>query len=80
MPVIIDTPLGRLDSQHRSDFGERHLPCGAKQVTVLSSGEEVNGQYWDLIKPNVNAVYTLVYDEAQHGSSIQSGYFGGQQV
>ena len=80
MPVIIDTPLGRLDSQHRTNFVERYLPYASKQVIVLSTDEEVNGKYWDLIKPNVNAVYTLVYDEAQHGSSIQSGYFGGQQV
>lgn len=80
MPVIIDTPLGRLDSQHRKNFVERYLPFASKQVIVLSTDEEVNGKYWDLIKPNVNAVYTLVYDEAQHGSSIQSGYFGGQQV
>ena len=78
MPVVIDTPLGRLDSQHRQHFVEGYLPYASKQVVVLSTDEEINGRYLDLIVPYVNKAYTLVYDEETRSSTIVSGYFGGE--
>ena len=80
MPVIVDTPLGRLDSQHRTSFVERYLPYAAQQVIVLSTDEEINGRYFELIRPRVNAVYTLVYDDEAKSTSISEGYFGGETV
>ena len=78
LPVIIDTPMARLDSEHRSNFINRYLPNASSQVIVLSTDEEINGKYLDDIKEYVNTSYLLVYDEADKSSSIQSGYFGGQ--
>lgn len=79
MPVVIDTPLGRLDSKHRTNFVEGYLPHAGKQVVVLSTDEEINGRYLDSIRPFVNAFYTLVYDEEKRASHIQPGYFGGDR-
>ncbi len=78
MPVIIDTPLGRLDSHHRQNFVEGYLPYASKQVVVLSTDEEINGRYLSLITPYVNKAYTLVYNEDTRSSSIINGYFGGE--
>lgn len=75
MPVIIDTPLGRLDSNHRTNFVERYLPFAAQQVIVLSTDEEINGHYWELIQSHVNAAYTLIYNDKTHSTEIVSGYF-----
>ena len=80
MPVVIDTPLGRLDSKHRQNYVEGYLPSAGKQVIVLSTDEEINGRYLDAIKPHVNAYYTLVYDEQDRSSTIQPGYFGGERA
>lgn len=80
MPVIIDTPLGRLDSQHRINFVEGYLPFAGKQVIVLSTDEEINGRYLDLVKPYINSTYTLVYDEVQRSTSVVKGYFGGEVI
>jgi DNA sulfur modification protein DndD len=77
MPVIVDTPLGRLDSNHRANFLKRYLPHASKQVVVLSTDEEINGKYYDMIKPYTNDVYTLIYNEEEKSSSIIHGYFGG---
>lgn len=77
LPVIIDTPMARLDSSHRSNFINRYLPNASSQVIVLSTDEEINGKYLKDIKEYVNAAYTLVYDEEEKCSSIQPGYFGG---
>ena len=78
MPVIIDTPLGRLDSLHRERFVQGYLPHASRQVVVLSTDEEINGRYLKLISPFVNKAYTLVYDEETRSSTIVSGYFGGE--
>lgn len=77
LPVIIDTPMARLDSAHRTNFINRYLPNASSQVIVLSTDEEVYGQYLEDIKSYVNDSYTLIYDDVEKCSSIQLGYFGG---
>ncbi len=80
MPVMIDTPLARLDSRHRQLFVQGYLPHAGRQVVVLSTDEEISGGYLDLIRSRVNSAYTLIYDEATRSSSIAAGYFGGETV
>lgn len=77
LPVIIDTPMARLDSAHRSNFINKYLPNASSQVIVLSTDEEINGKYLEDISEYVNSSFTLVYDESQKCSSINPGYFGG---
>jgi len=77
LPVIIDTPMARLDSAHRSNFINKYLPNASSQVIVLSTDEEINGKYLEDIREYVNTSYTLVYDEVEKCSSIKPGYFGG---
>lgn len=78
LPVIIDTPMARLDSAHRSNFINKYLPNASSQVIVLSTDEEINGKYLDDIREYVNTTYTLIYDEVEKCSSIHPGYFGGE--
>lgn len=76
MPVVIDTPMARLDSAHRNNFVERYLPSASNQVIVLSTDEEIYGKYLDIVKPYVTACYTLLFDDIAQSSSITLGYFG----
>lgn len=75
-PVIIDTPMARLDSSHRANFVTKYLPAASSQVVVLSTDEEINGRYLDLIRDNVVDYYTLLYREEEQCTSIVHGYFG----
>ena len=75
-PVIIDTPMARLDSSHRVNFVTKYLPAASSQVMVLSTDEEINGRYLDLIRENVVNYYTLQYCEEEQSTSIVHGYFG----
>ena len=77
LPMIIDTPMARLDSAHRSNFINKYLPNASSQVIVLSTDEEIGGKYLEDIKDYVNTAYTLVYDETEKCSHIYPGYFGG---
>lgn len=76
MPVVIDTPMARLDSAHRNNFVEKYLPNASEQVIVLSTDEEIYGKYLRIVKPYINASYTLLYDDTTQSSSITLGYFG----
>lgn len=78
LPVIIDTPMARLDSAHRSNFINKYLPNASSQVIVLSTDEEINGKYLDDIKAYVNKAYTLIYNDSEKCSTIEPGYFGGE--
>lgn len=75
-PVVIDTPMARLDSSHRANFVTKYLPAASSQVLVLSTDEEVNGRYLDLIRDHVVDYYTLLYREEERCTSIIHGYFG----
>lgn len=74
-PVVIDTPMARLDSSNRANFVTKYLSAASSQVVVLSTDEEINGRYLDMIRGNVADYYTLLYNEDAQCTSIVSGYF-----
>lgn len=76
-PVVIDTPMARLDSSHRANFVTSYLPSASSQVMVLSTDEEIYGRYLDMIRENVVAYFTLHYQEEDQCTSIINGYFEG---
>ena len=76
-PVVIDTPMARLDSSHRANFVTSYLPSASSQVMVLSTDEEIYGRYLDMIRENVAAYFTLHYQEEDQCTSIVNGYFEG---
>ncbi len=74
-PVVIDTPMARLDSSHRTNFVTKYLPAASSQVMVLSTDEEIYGRYLDMVRENVVDYYTLLYREEEQCTSIVQGYF-----
>jgi DNA sulfur modification protein DndD len=74
LPTVIDTPLGRLDSQHRTHLIERYFPRASHQVILLSTDEEIYGEYYDALEGSVGRTYHLVYDEAQRRTVVKDGY------
>ncbi|NLM39742.1 MAG: DNA sulfur modification protein DndD [Firmicutes bacterium] len=77
MPVVIDTPLARLDSSHRYNCVKRYLPHASHQVIVLSTDEEIVGEYLGMLKTNILSKFLLVYDEERRATTIIQGYFSG---
>lgn len=75
LPLIIDTPLGRLDSHHRNHIVENYFPAASHQVVLLSTDEEIVGRYEEMIRPSVGRNYLLSYDEAIGSSKIEPTYF-----
>jgi DNA sulfur modification protein DndD len=75
VPTIIDTPLGRLDSSHRKHLVERYFPSASHQVLLLSTDEEIVGQYHEALTPCISRSYLLKHDEKAGQTRVQEGYF-----
>lgn len=75
LPVIIDTPLGRLDSDHRSLLIANYFPNASHQVIILSTDTEVDEEYFRLLSPHISHAYHLSYDPETESSSASEGYF-----
>lgn len=75
IPTVIDTPLGRLDSSHRTHLVERYFPRASHQVLLLSTDEEIVGSYHEKLKPAVARHYRLDHDESLGRTSMNAGYF-----
>lgn len=79
LPVIIDTPLSRLDSAHRLSLVTVYFPQASEQTIILSTDAEIGERYYSAIKNSVGDEFTLIYDDARHCSTIQRGYFTGEK-
>lgn len=77
LPVIIDTPLSRMDSMHRTTIVSTYFPQASDQTIILSTDTEIDQNYYELIKDSVGDEYTLVYDEETKSTSIKKGYLLG---
>jgi len=74
LPMIIDTPLARLDSIHREKLVENYFPLASHQVIILSTDTEVDVKYYDSLRPNMSHAIRLV-NHPDGWSEAQPGYF-----
>jgi DNA sulfur modification protein DndD len=75
LPVVIDTPLGRLDRDHRSHLVNRYFPHASHQVVILSTDTEVDQAYFRELSPAVSHAYHLRYEAAEARCVVEEGYF-----
>lgn len=75
LPVIIDTPLARLDSHHRANIVKQYLPIAGPQVIVLSTDTEIDRENFGLISDNLAAIYRLEFDARTERTTVREGYF-----
>jgi DNA sulfur modification protein DndD len=75
LPVVIDTPLGRLDSVHRQHLLERYFPHASHQVILLSTDKEIDEPSYAKLKPSIGRAYTLRFDDEAASTTVEPGYF-----
>lgn len=80
LPVIIDTPLSRLDSLHRTALITTYFPNAGEQTIILSTDSEIDAGYYQLMKENIGDEFTLKYDENSKSTSIERGYLIGAKL
>ncbi|MCD6272014.1 MAG: DNA sulfur modification protein DndD [Deltaproteobacteria bacterium] len=75
LPIIIDTPLSRLDSIHRDNIINNYFPNAGKQVIILSTDTEIDNDYYRMLKPHLSGAASLEFDQAQEMTTVKTGYF-----
>ncbi len=75
LPIIIDTPLARLDSDHRRNLIMNYYPHASHQVIILSTDTEVDETLFEDLSPHLSHSYHLDFDEAAGCCRPVEGYF-----
>jgi DNA sulfur modification protein DndD len=75
IPIVIDTPLGRLDSVHRRQLVEEYFPEASHQVILLSTDEEIDEELSTDLADSIAHRYILDYDDKTEFTSVKRGYF-----
>lgn len=80
LPAIIDTPMGRLDAEHRSQLVQRYFPHASHQVIILSTDTEIEVEYFEQLQPSIARAYHLNYSETDRSTHAEEGYFWGRSL
>jgi DNA sulfur modification protein DndD len=77
LPVAIDTPLGRLDSSHRSNLVDKYFPSASHQVILLSTDTEIGEKEVKVLRDSgaIAREYLLKYDSHKRQTTVVDGYF-----
>ena len=75
IPIIIDTPLARLDSKHRDSIIRSYLPTAGHQIIVLSTDTEVDQEYYLELEEYVARAMQLRFDPRSETTTVTPGYF-----
>lgn len=75
IPLVIDTPLGRLDGDHRENLATNYFPYAARQVVILSTDSEFDVELYGKIKGSVSREYVIQFREENESSEVVPGYF-----
>lgn len=73
LPIFIDTPLGRLDEEHRDSITKNYYPALSEQVVLFSTNSEITPKRYRDISANISNAYILHNDGAN--TSLKTGYF-----
>ena len=70
LPLIIDTPLARLDLDHRKAFVEQFLPAIQPQVILIGTDMELADDVIRGLSPHIAHHYQLAYDDVQQATQL----------
>lgn len=66
-PMVVDTPLGRLDSKHRENILKFWTGDKSRQVILLSQDEEIDYHFFKSIQDSVGKTYLLEHVDVGDG-------------
>lgn len=75
LPFLIDTPLARLDEEHRVNLIEKFFPLASHQVAIFSTDSEITFKHYKKLKPYLNRSYAMEFIPEKGQTQKNSGYF-----
>lgn len=75
LPIIIDTPLSRLDSVHRDNIVNSYFPYAAEQIIILSTDTEIDSNYFKALETHLSGAGKLEFSQINELTTFKEGYF-----
>jgi DNA sulfur modification protein DndD len=75
LPIVIDTPLSRLDSVHRDNIVTNYFPNAAAQVVILSTDTEIDNNYFKALETHLSGAGKLEFSQMNELTTFKEGYF-----
>jgi DNA sulfur modification protein DndD len=79
LPIIIDTPLARLDSEHRKKLVKNYFPNASHQVIILSTDTEIGEEYYQYLSKHISHNILLDFKGQDGSTAVKSGYFWSEE-
>lgn len=75
VPVVIDTPLARIDREHQINLLTRYYPNAGDQVIILPTDAELDFEKYQLLKPHVYCEYRLENASGENTEPLREPLF-----
>jgi DNA sulfur modification protein DndD len=75
LPFMIDTPLARLDEDHRKSLVGEFYPTASHQTIILSTDSEINYEHYKELKPYIAKSIVISYDSENGKTVLHDRYF-----
>ena len=75
LPVVIDTPLGRLDYSHRQSIVTNYFHNVSEQVFILSTDTEIDHSLFQELQPYVNQTFLIKSNKDKSSTVYPDQYF-----
>ena len=80
LPVVIDTPLGRLDYSHRQSIVTNYFHNVSEQVFILSTDTEIDYSLFKVLQPYVNQTFLIKSNKDKSSTVYPDQYFEFSEV
>ncbi|MBF0162579.1 MAG: DNA sulfur modification protein DndD [Magnetococcales bacterium] len=77
VPVVIDTPLARIDRQNQENILQKYFPHAAEQIIVLPTDSELDKEKYNLLAPHVYREYRLENPHGDHTQRVERPMYQG---
>lgn len=74
LPFMIDTPLARLDVEHRANLIEKFFPIASHQMIIFSTDAEIGTSDYKMLDQYVSKAYTLEHNDSKDQTLIRERY------
>lgn len=75
LPFMIDTPLARLDNNHRVNLIKKFFPLASHQILIFSTDSEIDYTNYSKLLPFISRSYTMQYVPENGKTKQYTGYF-----
>lgn len=66
VPVVIGTPMARIDREHQENLLKIYFPQAAQQVILLPTNSEIDIEKYKILKPWINGEFRLLNPNGQN--------------